>query len=230
MDQRARARQLAVEYLAKGDATAWFEQLYREAEDGKAAIPWADLQPNPNLTEFWEIHPLSSAGKIALIIGCGLGDDAEQVARWGFRTVAFDISDSAIRVCQRRFPGSPVHYVAADLLDQPPRQWMRYFDFVVESYTLQVLPKHLRRQAIKRISDFVRERGYLLVITRGREEQDSEGQMPWPLVRGELDGLADFGLRTISFEDYVDFESPPVRRFRAFYQKVSSRRRSRCVS
>ncbi len=43
--------------------------------------------------------------------------------------------------------------------------------------------------------------------------------MPWPLIRSELDQLAEFGLRTIRFEDYMDRESPPVRRFRGFYQK-----------
>lgn len=221
MNQRARARQLAAEYLAKGEATAWFEQLYREAEDGSARIPWADLLPNPNLTGFWETQSTPSAGRTALIIGCGLGDDAEQVAQWGFKTTAFDISESAIRVCQRRFPGSDVDYVPADLLT-PPHCWIQGFDFVVESYTLQVLPRPLRGRAIECVSSLVQEQGYLLVITRGREEQDSEGQMPWPLVRGELDQLAEFGLRTIRFEDYMDRESPPVRRFRGFYQKVAS--------
>lgn len=219
MDQRVRARQLASEYLAKGNATAWFEQLYREAENGNAEIPWADLQPNPNLIEFWRIHSLPSSGKTALIIGCGLGDDAEQMAQCGFQTTAFDISESAIRACRRRFPDSNVNYVIADLL-LPPQQWMECFDFVLESYTLQVLPQHVRGQAIRCIADLVREQGHLLVITRGREERDPEGQMPWPLIRGELDQFAECGLRAISFEDYADCESPPVRRFRAFYQKV----------
>ena len=226
MEQRARARQLAAEHLAKGDATGWFEHLYREAEEGKAEIPWADLQPNPNLTEFWQGHAMPSAGKTASIIGCGLGDDAEQVARWGFETIAFDISESAIRACQRRFSGSGVDYVIANLF-AAPRQWTRHFDFVVECYTLQVLPQHLRRQAIKCIAGLVRDQGYLLVVSRGREEQDSEGQMPWPLTRLELDQLEDFGLRTISFEDYVDRESPPVRRFRVLYQKASPRSQER---
>lgn len=32
-----------------------------------------------------------------LVVGCGLGDDAEQLAAWGLKTTAFDISQSAIR-------------------------------------------------------------------------------------------------------------------------------------
>ena len=221
MDHRSRARQLAAEYLAKGDATAWFERLYLEAEYGVAQIPWADRRPNPNLTEFWQNHALPSAGKTALIIGCGFGDDAEQVARWGFKTTAFDISESAIRACQRRFPGTDVSYVVADLLTAP-QQWIGHFDFVVECYTLQVLPKDLRTQAIRCLTALLREQGYLLIVSRGREEQDSEGQLPWPLTRGELHRFVDLGLQTISFENYVDSESPPVRRFRALYQSRCS--------
>jgi ubiquinone/menaquinone biosynthesis C-methylase UbiE len=73
------------------------------------------------------------------VVGCGLGDDAEYVAGRGFDTVAFDISASAIRAARRRYPDSAVHYVTADLLD-PPGEWERAFDLVVESLTLQALP------------------------------------------------------------------------------------------
>ncbi len=219
MEQRARARQLAAEYLPKDNPTAWFEQLYREAEEGKSTIPWAECVPNPNLMEFWEMQPIPSDGKAALVIGCGMGDDAEQTAHWGFQTTAFDISESAIRACQRRFPQSEVSYVTADLLSLP-RQWMRRFDFVVESYTLQVLPQRLRRQAIQCIAGLVGEQGYLVIVTRAREEKDPEGQMPWPLLCSELVPLAEFGLEQISFEDYMDRESPPVHRFRGLYRRV----------
>lgn len=218
MNERARARELAAEYLAKGDATGWFEQLYREAEKGTARIPWADLAPNPNLTEFWTQHPIASAGKRALNIGCGLGDDAEQFAAWGFETTAFDISASAIEACKRRFPGTKVGYVAADLLN-PPDQWRRAFDFVLESYTLQALPESLRAEALRRIADFICVGGHLLLITRGRDEQDESRAMPWPLTRPELDGLTQAGLDELSFEDYFDNESPPVRRFRVLYRR-----------
>jgi hypothetical protein len=119
--------ELAAEYCAKGDPTGWFEQLYREAEEGAVRIPWADLAPNPNLIEFWAGHPIASAGKQALTIGCGLGDDAEQLAEWGFETTAFDISPSAIQACKRRFPSTKVRYVVADLLN-PSSQWSGAFD------------------------------------------------------------------------------------------------------
>src|SRR5215467_10960082 len=146
MKDRRRARELAAEFHGRGDPTGWFEALYREAEEGKSTVPWADYHPTPLLVGFWIRHPLTAVGKSALVTGCGLGDDAEQLARWGFRTTAFDISETAIRNTRKRFPSSKVDYHAADLLN-PPAQWRGHFDFVLESHTLQVLPASLRPQA-----------------------------------------------------------------------------------
>jgi SAM-dependent methyltransferase len=217
MSTRARARELAAEFVAKGDPTGWFEQLYREAAEGVSAVPWADLRPNPNLLEFWSRHPIPAAGKTALKIGCGLGDDAKQLAEWGFETTAFDISASAIQVCNERFPGR-VTFDVADVLN-PPAEWTGYFDFVLESYTLQVLPPMPRRQALRNVASLVKQGGNLLLIARGRDQSDPEGEMPWPLTRAEIETVPT--LETLSFEDYLDGESPPVRRFRVLYEKRS---------
>src|SRR5271154_5649208 len=112
MDNRARARELAAQYIAKGDPTGWFEALYREAERGESVVPWDDREANAHLLDFWRAHPLADAGKAALVIACGFGQDAEQIAAWGFRTTAFDISPTAIQGAQKRFPKSSVEYVA----------------------------------------------------------------------------------------------------------------------
>jgi len=219
MPDRTRARQLAAEYVAKGDPTGWFEQLYQEAEAGGSPIPWAELRPNPNLLDFWKNRRISSAGKTALKIGCGFGDDAEQLARWGFCTTAFDISETAVRTCRGRYPASGVQYVRADLL-HPPEQWFHRFDFVLEAYTLQTLPLALRATAIERVAGFVKEGGNLLIIARGREENDPVAEMPWPLSRAELNRFTEIGLRELSFEDFQDPEDPAVRRFRVLYLRT----------
>jgi SAM-dependent methyltransferase len=222
MRDRTRARELAAEYLAKGDPTGWFEQLYREGEEGKSIVPWVELRPSPNLLDFWRNQSISSTGRKALTIGCGLGDDAEQLAEWGFSTIAFDVSECAVRGCRQRFPHSQVEYVAADLL-QPPKTWFRAFDFVVESNTLQVLPAELRARAMENAADFATEGGCLLVIARARDETDPRGEMPWPLTRRELNHFTKIGLRELSFEDFLDSEDPPVRRFRALYLRPASK-------
>ena len=119
MIDRKRARELAAEYLRKGDPTGWFELLYKEAEQGQNVVPWADRGANPGLLDFWSSHPQATHEKKALVIACGLGDDAEQLAVWGFETAAFDISETAIRMAQQRFPESKVTYAVADLFHPP---------------------------------------------------------------------------------------------------------------
>ena len=121
MTDRKRARELAAEYLQKGDPTGWFEVLYKEAEQGKSIVPWADHGASSGLIEFWRTNPQATDGKMALVIACGLGDDAEQLAAWGFETTAFDISETAIRTVHKRFPQSAVDYRVADLF-QPPAE------------------------------------------------------------------------------------------------------------
>ena len=144
---------------------------------------------------------------------------AEQLAAWGFEATAFDVSPSAVRAAKQRFPESRVDYATADLL-KPPVEWTGRFDFVLESYTLQVLPPDLRALAIRGVAGFVKKSGRVLVIARGRDEDEPEGQMPWPLTRRDLDEFVRLGLREESFEDYFDKESPPVRRFRGVFLKL----------
>lgn len=212
---RATARDIAHKHLSAGDPLGWFEYLYAQAGEDTSIIPWADLTPNPNLIAWLDRQATPVSGS-ALKVGCGLGDDAEELARRGFATTAFDISESAVTQSRARFPNSPVEYVVADLFCAPA-EWRGRFDFVLESYTLQVLPPDLRSEAIRCIASFVAPGGTLLVIARGRETAEPQGKMPWPLTKGELSLFSTHGLKQMAFDDYVDNEDPPVRRFRVTY-------------
>lgn len=117
--------------------------LYLEVNGNESVIPWADLTVNPHLAQWLETHSVQGLGKTALVIGCGLGDDAEEPSKRGFRVTAFDLSAEAIRWAQQRFTFSQFDYIAADLL-AAPKLWHKAFDLVVEIYTLQVLPPELR--------------------------------------------------------------------------------------
>jgi hypothetical protein len=215
---RKRARELAAEYVGKGDPTGWFEALYREAAAGKNVLPWADRGVNPGLLEFWQAHPQATRDKKALVVACGLGDDAEQLAAWGFATTAFDIAETAIQMARRRFPKSQVEYRAADLF-APPAEWSQAFDFVFEANTVQALPHGLRAQAIRAIAGFVRAGGKLLAVVRGREPDEPIGELPWPLTRAEMQEFLRAGLQEERFEEYLDAEVPPARRYRALYRR-----------
>jgi SAM-dependent methyltransferase len=159
---------------------------------------------------------ITGTDKKALVIGCGLGDDAEVLAQHGFEVTAFDISATAVAWCKQRFPRSKVEYVVADIL-KPPQDWQEDFDFILEVYTLQVLPPDLRSQAITQIAQLLAPGGVLLLIARGRQPEDGQGTMPYPLIRGELAAFSRGGLKEVSFEDFMDKENPPVRRFRVEY-------------
>lgn len=217
-DRRKRARELAAEFLGKGDPTGWFDALYKEGEEGKSIVPWADGAVNPFLMEFWPHRPQDTEARDALVVGCGPGDSAEQLSKWGYRTTAFDVSETAIRMAKKRFPQTQVDYRVANLL-APPTEWKLRFDFVFEANTIQALPADVRARAIEGIAGFVKPGGQLLVIARGREPDEPQGQMPWPLTKKEIDGFLLAGLVEKSFENFLDEEDPPSRRFRALYQR-----------
>ncbi|MGE5334025.1 MAG: class I SAM-dependent methyltransferase [Nitrososphaerota archaeon] len=215
---RERLKRLAAESIGKGDPTGWFDVLYRTAEGNTEAIPWAHLTTNPLLVEWIPHYQSGGASRNVLVVGCGLGDDAEAMARNGYTVTAFDISPEAIRWCQRRFPESPVRYTVANLLALPD-EWSRQFDLIIESYTLQSLPENaLRVQAAANLARCLAPGGSLLVICRGRDETEEQGTMPWPLTHAELAMFSQSGLREVSFEDIRNRDELSVRHFRIHYR------------
>ena len=203
-DPDVHARRLAAESLAGGDATGWFERLYAAAAAGEATVPWSRGEPNRFLVEWTARERISGQGKRAVVVGCGLGDDAEHIAGLGFATTAFDVAPGAVRAARQRFPDSAVSYRTADLLDLPA-DWQQAFDLVVESLTVQSLPPELRRDAIRGVASLVAPGGTLFVIAFVREEPlDRLVGPPWPLSREELDGFAAEGLTPVRVERLDD--------------------------
>ncbi|HEY3956476.1 MAG TPA: methyltransferase domain-containing protein [Streptosporangiaceae bacterium] len=221
-DPEDRAQTLAAESIRAGDPTGWFERLYAAAEAGDEVVPWDRASPHRLLVEWAEARRLDGDGRRALVVGCGLGDDAEYVAGRGFDTVAFDISASAVRAARRRYPGSRVQYVAADLLSPPPG-WRHAFGLVVESMTLQALPDPPRGDAISQLGRLVAPGGTLLVHARARDQSDpADDGPPWALTRAEIDAIAAAdGLGTVRVED---IREPASRRWRAEFRRPGTER------
>jgi hypothetical protein len=197
------------------EATGWFDRLYVAAERGEADVPWDRGEPNPLLFEWAQKR--RPAGGRALVIGSGLGGDAEYVAGLGFETTAFDISETAIATTRRRYPDSAVTYRVADLLDLPG-DWREAFDLVVESITVQSLPPRLHREAIGEVVGTVAPGGTLLVISGARAENEPVDGPPWPLKPSEIALFAD-ALRTVRFEELRDAQDPFYRRWRVELQR-----------
>src|SRR5436190_22479731 len=140
---RARGRELHAEFAARGDAFGWFEALYKEAGGDNNRISWADLEPNSYFRAWAETSGLKGDGRSALVVGCGLGDDAKYLHDLGFKVTAFDISPTAIEWARKLYPDTGIQFEVGDLF-KPPIEW-KYtqagslrsggFDFVLEIYT-----------------------------------------------------------------------------------------------
>lgn len=193
MSLREKVSALAAEAIARGKPASWFEQLYRDAAGEAAQIPWAKLTPHPDLSAWLATQDSTGSDRQALVIGCGLGDDAEALQALGYRVIAFDIAPSAIAWCQQRFPDSTVTYEVADLLALPTA-WQEAFDLVVECRNVQALPLSVRAQTIRAVGTTVAADGTLLVITRVRETEAAPDGPPWPLSPGELAEFTASGL------------------------------------
>ncbi|MEH2195502.1 MAG: methyltransferase domain-containing protein [Nostoc sp.] len=216
-------KQLASVAIDKSEPSAWFEVLYAEAKGDTAKIPWAKLAPHPYLHDWLTNHqPLASQQK-ALVIGCGLGDDAEALANLGFEVTAFDISPTATAWCQERFPNSAVNYVVADLF-AVPTQWHQAFDFVFECRNIQALPLNVRSCAISSVAYFVTPGGTLLLITRVRDTEAQPDGPPWPLSDSELEQFENLGLELIEKIVYLESEQFDVKQVRIEYQLTSPER------
>jgi len=176
-----------------------------------ALVSWLDGQPTPG-------------GEAALVIGCGYGDDAEELCRCGFRVTAFDIAPTAIRRCRERFPGSQVEYRVADLF-AVPAEWHPGFDLVVEIRTLQSLPLDQRAAATLAVAQMVRPGGRLWLRCLGRADEEPVGERPWPVSRHDLSGFGRAGL------DELEFLEQPLpagrgRTFTVIYQRPPAARGS----
>jgi SAM-dependent methyltransferase len=215
IDLEEEEERVAARSLAAGDPTGWFEQLYAAGEGGRITMPWNRAEPHPLLVEWAEGRRLAGAGRRAVVVGCGLGADAEYIAGRGFDTVAFDISETAVRIARQRHAGSAVRFVAADLLD-PPRDWLRAFDLVVEIITVQALPDPTRRQAITNVSRLVGAEGTLFVIAAVADDNHpDDANPPWPLRRDEIEAFAIDGLSLARIEIATLPNAPTEHRWRA---------------
>lgn len=203
----------------RDDPLGWFDTIYKNAEGDHTQVFWADLEPSPYMLSWLDSCDVEHEGKTACVIGCGVGDDAEALASYGYKVTAFDISPEAIKLCKSRYPNSQVNYLVENLFDYP-KEWTANFDLIYECNTIQVLPGLYRLKAQQAMVSLLANGGHLLVSCRSRNSGEMEDVIPLPLDKKEIN-LFDccLGLKEVSFLAYDDMQEPPVPHFFACYTK-----------
>lgn len=200
-DWDLRGDELASAAIARGEPTDWFDRLYAEGVAGRIDMPWDRDEPHPLLRGWAEASALDGAGRSAVVVGCGLGADAEYLAGLGFATTGFDVAPTAVETARSRHPDSPVRYLVADLLALP-EELAGGFDLVVEIFTLQALPDPPRDAAARAVRTLVRPGGTLLAVAfRTDADRPSSQGPPYALDRSTMQGLATDGLRLVRLEE-----------------------------
>lgn len=175
--------------------TDWFEVLYAGSDDSGEGVPWANMAPHA-MFEAWldDRSAPATNDKKALVVGCGMGDDAIALEAKGYEVTAFDVSESAIALCQKRFGKSNVTFVTADLIKGIP-EWYKTFDFVLEIFTIQALPPKYESTLIKNIADMVADSGQLVMIAEVQANKRAyENGPPWPLNDDYIRSFESCGL------------------------------------
>jgi SAM-dependent methyltransferase len=203
------ADELGRKAVAEGEPTRWYDELWSAASRGEVPMPWDRTQPHDVLAAY--VADRDGAGRRAVVVGMGYGADAEHLASLGWSTTAFDISPAAVAATRERYPDSSVDYRVADLLELPP-DLVGAFDLVVEIYTIQALHGSVRPGAISGVRSLVAPGGTLFVVQIVREDDEEvTAEPPWLLDRAEMEGLADEGLVTESFDRLPNPTQPELR-------------------
>ncbi|MGB1295170.1 MAG: class I SAM-dependent methyltransferase [Flavobacteriales bacterium] len=186
--------------VAEEKPNDWFETLYSNSNESGEGVPWANMSPHPIFKDWLAQNKNCGEGKTALVIGCGMGDDAIALEQNGFSVTAFDVSESAIELCKKRFPQSEVNFVQADLIEGIP-EWQGQFDFVLEIYTIQALPPKYESILIGHICDFVAEKGEILMISEIQNNKRTfEVGPPWLLNISYVDAFEQHGFKRTFYD------------------------------
>lgn len=200
------------------EASAWFNELYKKCERDESQVPWATMTSHKFLDEYIASH--AANGK-ALVVGCGLGDDAMALHKAGYDVTAIDISESAIEWCEERFNEHDIKFRVHDIFEMP-EEMLESFDFIFESRTIQSFPLAFRNRIIEAISALAKKDGKIFVVANGKLEGEEIQGPPWPLERNEVRLFENYGMQELEFSIFANEDDNAVSKFlfRALYQKM----------
>lgn len=204
---RARLRQFSEAAAQTKDPLSWFEELYSWADGDSEWIPWDKGEPNL-LFATWP--PLTTLAPLrALVVGCGLGEDAVLLAGLGWEVTAFDLSPSAVKWAAEKheevlkLASGSVDWRVADITNTP-EEWVGAYDLVLEVHILQAIPEPERSMGARILPTLVCRGGHLLSIGRIRTPTSDMNGPPWPLERQWVLNIGG----QMALESFEEFELP----------------------
>jgi SAM-dependent methyltransferase len=197
-------------------ASEWFNDVYEKHKENHHNIPWARKAVNPLLQTYLDDASQTHKGK-ALVVGCGLGDDAHALQVAGYEVVAIDISQAALDIAKERSEGLDIIYEKQDIFDMPAK-YDGYFDFVFEALTIQSLPVKFRAKMIEAVAKTLAPSGKLLVVAH-QKQREFDGP-PWPLTKEQIDIFKNHSLKELAFEIHTEESNISNTRFRVLYEKL----------
>ncbi|PHR58475.1 MAG: SAM-dependent methyltransferase [Arcobacter sp.] len=192
----------------------FFESIYKQSQGDEKQVPWAEMRTNPYLEEYLQMN--LGEGK-AIVIGCGLGDDAVAMDEAGFNVTAIDISETAIAWCKDKYDYTNVNFKVQDIFELPAEMLGQY-DFIFEARTIQSLPLIYRNKIIGAIASLLAPKGKLLAIANGKSEGERFNGPPWPLTRNELRLFENYNCNELEFSIFSEEKGLSKLKFRALYQ------------
>ena len=129
---------MAKEAESNGNPLTWFEDLYSSSEGNEEMIPWSNGEPNHLLVEWLDSEPPQGR---ALVVGCGLGEDAAYLSELGWKVTAFDISPTAIKWASETYANLDIEWRVEDPPEASNGVASANGTLVVEVHILQAIPE-----------------------------------------------------------------------------------------
>ena len=165
------------------DPLYWFEEIYNQADSNREWIPWDWKGPHPFVVE-WIERSMNKGN--ALVIGCGLGEDAAYLSNKGWNVTAFDISETAVKWASEIHSDLEIEWMVADLFNLPD-SWQMKYDLVLEVHILQAIQQSLMTEASKKLAPLVGTNGHLVCIGKLRINDEIVEGPPWPMSKESIE-------------------------------------------
>lgn len=112
-------------------------------------------------------------GDLVLDVGCGGGTKSKYLIQKGLNVIGIDFSGKMIEIAKREVPNGT--FIVKDLADVETLDYT--FDGIFAQAVLLHIPKSKAKEAIQRMVDKLKKRGYLYIAVKARKPGGAEEEM-----------------------------------------------------